>query len=340
MTRRLPALLFLGALIACGNPAPGGNEADAVRSVAGDTASFAVEADSLPILVPVDGTVEARQRAVLSTRLMARVTEVAVDVGDRVRAGQTLVRLGTDDIAANRTRAMAAVRSAEAARDEAARHLARMDTLLADDVVPRVQRDQASLGLTRAESQLAMARAALADVETAGRYARVRAPFAGVVVRRDVHAGDLAAPGRPLVTLEGSGAREVVFSVSTEVAAGLKPGTAVTVAYRGGQTEAPVRAVAGGADRATRTVEVRATLPDDWPTGIAVRVLVPAGRRLGIAIPASAVVHRGQLTGVRVATPDGVVLRWIRLGRTLPDDDAGNRVEVLSGLEAGERIVP
>ena len=94
----------------------------------------------------------------------------------------------------------------------------------------------------------------------------------------------------------------------------------------------------------TRTVQVRASLPDDWPTGVAVTALIPAGTKTGVAIPERAVVRRGQLTGVRVMTSEGELLRWIRLGRTVAPVPTGDRteqarVEVLSGLEPGERIV-
>jgi multidrug efflux pump subunit AcrA (membrane-fusion protein) len=110
-----------------------------------------------------------------------------------------------------------------------------------------------------------------------------------------------------------------------------------------GDAMAVIRAIATGADPRTRTVEIRADLPATWPTGIAVTVLVPTGTHEGIAIPESAVVRRGQLTGVRVMTEAGETLRWIRLGRRLEAADTEGsdeaRVEVLSGLEPGERIV-
>ena len=103
-------------------------------------------------------------------------------------------------------------------------------------------------------------------------------------------------------------------------------------------------AIATGADPRSRTIEVRADLPATWPTGVSVTALVPAGTREGIAIPESAVVRRGQLTGVRVVGEQGVSLRWIRLGRRIQTIGAHGeveiRVEVLSGLDAGERIAP
>ncbi|MCJ7628502.1 MAG: efflux RND transporter periplasmic adaptor subunit [Longimicrobiales bacterium] len=327
----LGAVAFLAA---CGEP--NSPEATPVGTAEHGTV-VVVEVEEIQVSVPVEGTVVARNRAEITTRMMARITEVAAEVGSRVRVGQVLVRLGTEDIAANRTKAEAAVRVASAARDEAEKQAARMDALLAQDVVPQVQRDQAHLQLTQAESQLAMAAATLAEVETAGSYAAIRAPFDGEVVGRYVDKGDVAAPGLPLLAVEEAGPRDGRLAVPVEVAEGLKIGSFIRVGTSGGRSvEAPVRVVSAGADPMSKTVEVRVTLPADWPTGVSLSALVPAGTTRAVTIPADAVVRRGQLTGVRVVTADGVALRWIRLGRTV---GTGDRVEVLSGLAAGDRIV-
>jgi RND family efflux transporter MFP subunit len=329
--KTIPMLALAAATLAACGGADDEMPAGAGRATA---ATYTVTADLVATTVPVDGTVHARHRVDISTRMMARVTEVPVELGSPVRAGQTLIRLGGEDIAANRSKTEATVTVARAARDEAARHAARMDTLLAEDVVARAQRDQAHLGLTQAESQLAMAEATLREVETAAGYARIAAPFDGVVVARTVDPGDLAAPGMPLLTVESRGAREVVLAVPPEAAAVLTEGTPLDVTSRDGRAAAgTIRAVAGGADPMTRTVEVRVAVPADWPTGTSVTAFVPTGRRTAVTIPAEAVVRRGQLTGVHVLQGELQLLRWVRLGRTL-----GDRVEVLSGLEAGERI--
>jgi hypothetical protein len=83
----------------------------------------------------------------------------------------------------------------------------------------------------------------------------------------------------------------------------------------------------------TRTVEVRVQVPADWPTGTSVTGFVPTGQRVAVTIPTDAVVRRGQLTGVHVVQGDVQLLRWVRLGRAI-----GDRIEVLSGLDAGEVI--
>jgi multidrug efflux pump subunit AcrA (membrane-fusion protein) len=181
-----------------------------------------------------------------------------------------------------------------------------------------------------------MARATLQEVETAGSYAAIRAPFAGEVVSRLIDEGDVAAPGMPLLVVEEAGPREGRLAAPVEAAGGLELGSLIKVTTLGGRSvEAPVRSVAGGADPYSKTVEIRVTLPEDWPTGVSVTGLVPAGTTRAVTVPVDAVVRRGQLTGVRVVTEHGVALRWVRLGRGVGE----GRVEVLSGLNEGDAIL-
>lgn len=327
-------MLIVGVL-ALATAACGTSHDEAPRKATTEHATVEARTRTVSSLVPVEGTVAARHRAEVSTRLMARVTSVPVDVGSVVRRGETLIRLGTEDIAAHRAKAAAAVRVAEAARVEAVRHAARMDTLLAADAVAQVQRDQAYLGLTRAESQLALAQATVAEVRTAEGYSTIVAPFAGSVVSRYVDPGDLANPGMPLIVVESGGAREAVLAVPTDLAAGLGAGDSLEIAGHDGRTTiAAIRRVAGGANPRSRTVEVRAVLPADWPTGLSLTGYIPAGTREAVVIPDSVIVRRGQLTGVRVVIDGRVTLRWVRLGRAVP----GGMVEVLSGLVDGDKV--
>ncbi len=337
MNRRLLTLAALAlAAAACGR----GDAAPAPVAATLPT-TLAIRIDTLTSVVPVAGSVVARRRAELATRLTARVTRVPVDVGTAVRAGQLLVELGTEDVAAARARAAAARAAAQLGRDEAARQAERMDTLLAHDAVAQVQRDGAHLALAQADAQLAAADAALRDAATAESYAALTAPFDGVVTSRAVDPGDLAAPGTPLVVVEDRGPRDGLFAVPADLATRLRPADALQVLDLDGRpVTAPIRVMARSADPVTRTVEVRVSVPATWPTGVALTGLVPAGTHIGIAVPASAVVRRGQLTGVRVVSGDQVVVRWVRLGRAVAGSTDTARVEVLSGLAPGDRLVP
>jgi len=333
--------LFILAALALGAAGCGRGDAAPATAAATPPATLAIRADTLTSLVPVAGSVVARRRAELATRLTARVSRVSVEVGTAVHAGQLLVELSTEDVAAGRARAAAARSAAQAVRDEAARQADRMDTLLAHDAVAQVQRDGAHLALAQADAQLTTADAALRDAATAESYAALTAPFDGVVASRAVDPGDLAVPGAPLVVVEDRGPRDGLFAVPADLAARLRPGDALQVSGTDGQSvTAPIRITGRSADPTTRTVEVRVTVPPDWPTGIALTGLVPAGLHTGVAVPASAVVRRGQLTGVRVLSGDQVVVRWVRLGRPVAGPKDTARVEVLSGLEPGDRFVP
>jgi len=297
-----------------------------------------VQLEEIPTTVPAHGTVRARRRAEIATRMMARVSDVLVDVGASVPSGQLLVALGRDDLAASRAQAEAAVEATAAARDEARRQLDRMEALLEQDAVPLVQRDGARLSFIQAQSGYSAAMAALSQVESQARYSELRSPFTGKIVQRFADPGDMATPGMPLLVVEDI-AREGVAYVPVDVAIALTIGTPVSI--RSGQTRrttTPITRVASGADRASRTVEIRFDLPDNWPSGANITALVPLGTHEGVTIHANSVFHRGQLTGVRIATGSGVRLRWIRLGRAFTGTDGTMRYEVLSGLTAGERI--
>jgi RND family efflux transporter MFP subunit len=219
--------------------------------------------------------------------------------------------------------------------------MARMDTLHAVDAVPTVQRDQARLQLTAAESQLVMAKSNLKSVETAASYSTIKAPFSGTIMSRFADPGDMAAPGMPLLVIQDQAAREGRIAIPAFAREHVGSGTVMKVSTVGFEPiEAKVKSVSSGVDPMTGTAEVLIDLPSSWIPGTTLTAQVPVGLRKGIAIPESSVVRRGQLTGVRVAVNDGVAIRWVRLGRrvTGPEMDEPH-VEILSGLTAGEQIV-
>jgi len=194
-----------------------------------------------PDVYEATGTVRARTAAVLSSKVMAYVREVAVQVGDRVREGQRLVTLDSQDLEANVRRAEAAetevrsaipeadnaVAAAKANLDLAQTTFKRMEELASKKSISNQEFDEASTRLKAAQAAYDMARARrsqiepkLAQVEQEIRaarimrdYTRISAPFAGVVTAKSVEPGNLAAPGAPLLTLEREGAYRLEASV-------------------------------------------------------------------------------------------------------------------------------
>lgn len=186
--------------------------------------------------------------------------------------------------------------------------------------------------IEQARAELAAARLALGD-------ARIAAPMSGVVVERRVEAGSLAVPGQPLLVLDDPRQYRLEAVVGESAMGRVRLGAAVTVVV-----DALPRAVQGrvaevipAADPASRSVIVKLDLPADLPlrSGMFGRARFPAGERKALLVPAAAVAERGQLSSLFVVSAGGLAqLRLVTLG-----ERHGDRVEVLSGLTPGDRII-
>jgi RND family efflux transporter MFP subunit len=330
---RIASLLTLAAALACGE-APAAESSPGIVAV--DPGTVLVLRDTLlPDVVDVSAVTEPVVRATLSTKLMGHVMAVLVGEGERARAGALLVQLDAREVAARRDQAEAALRGAEAAHQEAARHAGRMRALHADSAAPRAQLDAAETGLARAEQGVLAARAAVTEVAVMADYAEVRAPFGGVVVQRFVDPGAFVTPGTPLVLIEDASRLRVVAPVPPLAAAGLRRGTAVRVSIEGIQASGIVEGVVPVPGASLANVQV---IVDNaggrFSSGSAATVSLQGPTRSVLLVPIAALVRSGDLTGVRVWIADGIVTRWVRVGR-----ERGEAIEVLSGLAAGDSIV-
>jgi RND family efflux transporter MFP subunit len=273
----------------------------------------------------VPATLQARNRAALSARIPASVIDLPFRVGDRVAAGDVVVRL--DDAAFQ-----SAVAAAEAAAHAAETDLARTKALLAKGAATQRELDQATAGAAGARAMLSGARDNLA-------YAALRAPFAGSVASRNANLGDVVAPGRPLIEIEGAGGLEIRATVESDVLAQLAPGLklAAHVDGQAAPVEATVRTIAPAGDPATHRFEVKADIGSapGLRSGLFARLAVPSpSAEARLLVPAGAVFRRGGLFGVYVVTEGRARLRWVAVGET-----AGGLTEIRSGVVAGERVV-
>ena len=280
------------------------------------------------------GTADPVRAATLSTKLMGSVVAVPVHEGDRVAAGQLLVRLDARDLDARRAQVEAGLAEASAVYNDATVQTGRIRALYADSAATRAQLDQAETGLARATAAVASARAMAAELAATASYAEVRAPFAGVVTHRSVDPGSFAAPGAPLVTVEDASTLRVTVSAPPDAVRGLRAGTTVTAIIGDVSADAKVEGVVPSGPNLYTVNALVPNVQGQFLSGSAATLALPRGTRQAILVPNGAVVRQGDLTGVRAVSDGQPTLRWVKLGRS-----ADGMTEVFSGLAAGDTVV-
>ena len=319
---RHPFLLLAPILIIAGcRPAETGPAAAEAAPVVLPTAL--VVAESQPSVIEVPATVRPAQRAVIAARLAGTVATLPWGLGQEVREGELLVTLSVPETEAR-------VRQAQAQLAEAARSADRERTLVAKGVnAPDAQRD--------AEDRLRYSQAQLAEAEALLAQASIRAPFAGVVTEKQVLPGDLATSGLPLLALESTAHLRAEGTIPERLATRLHIGDALAV-FVDDQPAAlagRIEELSASADSISRSTLAKVALPPGTVrSGQLVRLQIPAGEHPALLVPVDAVSRFGQMERVFVARDGRVVLRLVKSGR-----ETGGRIEILSGLSAGETVV-
>lgn len=280
--------------------------------------------------VGVPASVRSTEEVDVATRYSGRLDRLDVEVGSRVRRGDTLALVDPEGV---RPGVDAAAAEAERARA----YWERIRALARDGAATPQELDDAE---ARKESAAAGLRAARARMS----YAAIVAPFDGMVAARLADPGDLVVPGRPIVSMVQPASLEVVADLPEETAMRLSSGSEVTVREGSGAGRAfPARVarIAPAVDRASHRVRVELVFAEGGGPGAIplpgafVRLEIEEPGASALWIPADALVRRGQLTGVYLASGDGVLeLRWIRIGSR-----RDGAVEVLAGLDEDARVV-
>lgn len=316
---RLPLAVLLAALsLACRAEAPAQPPVLPTARVTVDAASAAGG------VLRIAANVQSARRAEIASRLSASVQAVAVHEGQRVRRGGLLLTLSSDDLQQRIAAARVALETAQAQQR-------RMTDLMNQGIVAQRDRDLADAQVAAAQAELSAAVVQLS-------YAEVRAPFDGSVQRRYVDAGSLASPGMPLVLLEAEQSLELVAAVTAIEAQQLALGTSVDFETDDGAGTAVVSALASVADPLTHRRWLRARVtkaPASLAAGGFVRMLVPRlAAASQLSVPASALIVRGELTGVYVVDSGKASLRWIAIG-----EREGDRVLVRAGLTPQDTVI-
>lgn len=297
-----------------------------------------VRAETIPERREVIGSIQSRVPVQASSRIAARVVQVKVRAGDRVKAGQVLVELDTSDLNAQLAHARGELAAAQAEMSRASADDARFSALFARGSVTAREHDSAEAAYKAAAARGSQAKAAVEAARSAFDYAIVRAAASATVVERMVEAGDLAMPGKPLVVLYDETALRAELEAPEELARALAVGAAVDLRTEASDTvyHATINEIVPAANAASRTFLVRAAMPSGQhlKPGMFVRGTIETGSTPVLTIPRSAVQEIGQLETVRVYCEGRLQTRMVSLGRPV-----GDRVEVLAGLREGERLM-
>lgn len=273
-----------------------------------------------------ESVVEAVRQATVAAQVPGRIVDVRTDAGRRVKGGEVLMKIDAREASEGAAAAQARLTQAQA-------HFERTRNLFAQKFVSRAALDQA-------EAELKSARAASGQAGAGLSYATVTAPFAGVVAQRHVELGEMAAPGRPLVTVFDPKGLRVVANVPQYQLTELRGAARARVEFsESGMWLDAVRVeLLPALDARSHTVTARVYLPDNIDgvmPGMAARVHFAGARAMKLTVPAAAVVRRGEVNAVYVIDAQGMPrLRQVRLGEAVGDGE----LEVLAGVAAGEKV--
>jgi len=348
----LPLMLLVPFILsACGQDVPPGRTPVERPVVSGlETGVVSTTEHSAPRALV--GTVQRPERSILAARLGGRVGSFAVREGETVKRGDLLLTLEDNQ-------AEAGLREAEAGLQQAKSRIAalRARLELAEKTYERYARLRQGEAVTPQEmdrvfSERAAARQELAAAEAAGRqaeaqrsaarigegYTRVTAPYAAVVVRKEVREGATVMPGTPLVTLDSQGSWQVLAEVPESSLERIRLGDNLPIRIPAAnlQLSGKVVEILPSADPRSRSFPVKLEIPDRpaLRSGQYAQVTVSGSPEVLVTIPSTAMVTRGQLTGVYIVEEGVLHYRQVKTGR-----EFDGRIEILSGLSGGETIV-
>jgi membrane fusion protein, multidrug efflux system len=276
------------------------------------------------------GTLEPRERVELTANASDRVVAVYFEDGQRVRKGATLMTLASEEERAQ-------LESSQAQLAEARRQLERNKRLASNDAVSELELQRSTRDADSAAAQVRALEARLRD--------RVlTAPFDGVLGFRNVSVGAFVSPGQPVATLIDDREMRLEFAVPSINGASLSRGLRIegrTADVPGEVFEGTLTSIDNAIDPVTRTIKVRATLPNEkrlLKTGMFLTVQLFASERRALAVPEIAVVAEGSDTFVflvdQTATPNLAVKTPVTLGVR-----EKGVVEVVAGLSPGDLVV-
>lgn len=288
------------------------------------------------------GHIEAQEQVSLAFRIGGRLAQRSVAVGDTLREGQPIARLDPENELNELRSAQSVLAAAQGTLRKTENQLQRQTHLLARNVTTRADFEAAEQAHVAARAQVDAALARVRTAEDIVGFTELKADAPGIVTRVDAEPGEVVQAGRTIAQLARRDGRDAVFELPADLVRTLSADTIIHVALPGDAAASAighVREVSPQADPVTRTFRVRIGLtapPPAFRLGTAVTGTVRGADSAAIAIPATALVRRGQDTGVWVVDPVAKTLSMRKLD-ILSSDPA--TVQVSKGLSVGDIVV-
>ncbi len=277
-----------------------------------------------PLQVEILGTVQAVHSAVIAAKVSGNITSLNVNLGDKVRQGEILIKIDAGELQSKLDQAKAELTRAE-------RNLTREKNLLKKGAATgeNVKTQQDTVSISTASYQGA------SDMM---QHTIIKAPFDGLVTKKLINLGDMATPGRPLLQIDNEKELQVISHLPETMLSAIHIGQElkITVPALKGQIIGKVAELAPIADPVSRTALMKLSLPpaDGLRPGQFAKVNITKDTKQAVMIPKTAVFPIGQLERVFVVKAQTAHLRLVKTGAA-----SGDEVEIISGLAANEEIV-
>jgi RND family efflux transporter MFP subunit len=284
------------------------------------------------------GTIQAVHEAAVASKILARIEEVNVTAGQKVRAGEILVRLQDQDLRARLGQVDSNLVAAQARQIQAQSEFQRANSLLAQSAISQSEYQSREADLRSASAEVERAKQSIEEARIQLSFATINAPFDGIIVDKQVKAGDTAVPGQVLFRIYDPTQMQLVAQVRESLALSLRPGQTIQASLDAlkFETQATISEVVPQADSATHSfeVKVKGALPEGIYSGMFGRLKLPLGSEQAILVPENSIRRIGQLAMVNVAHDGHIRRRNVQLGRQY-----GDQIQILAGLRAGEAIL-
>ncbi len=297
------------------------------------------KAENTAQYVQAPGQITSNTDAYLSAKSAGTILSIHVKSGDKVKKGQSLLSIDASDIKSKLQQAKGGLAQAKAALSIAEANYKRFQELYKKNACSKVELEQMEYQYNAAKGAVETAKGGIAEANSYLKYANVKAPFDAIVVERMVNIGDFVGPGRPLFRLIDPKKMRFDCTVSESDAHFIKVGDTVSIKLDtlNKEIEGTVAEISAGSDFMTHSVLVRVELPKDidgLKAGMYGVATFKGDTVKKVIIPSNWIVKRGELQMVFLKGKDGKAkMQIIRTGKKL-----GDKVEVISGLNGGEKI--